>query len=125
MTDWQSDDVETADEVLRSRNRWRGIAESQARELATLWAGAATAAWQPIETAPKDGTRIAAWCVHPTAAVAERSGGDRSIWEGPVIAQWIDHNGGGWTWHGLAGALTGWMPLPSEAPRGDTSGEQR
>lgn len=62
--------------------------------------------WQPIETAPKDGTLVLAWCVHPF----RRYGGEG--YEGPVIAHWTNHNDGGWTWYGLTGQFTHWMPLP-------------
>lgn len=70
--------------------------------------------WQPIETAPKDGTMILAWCEHINAKYAKNAVAEG--WAGPVVANWINHNGGGWTWHGLAGQFTHWMPLP-EPPR--------
>lgn len=65
--------------------------------------------WQPIESAPMDGTPILAWCVHPHARWAT----DNKDWSAAVVTQWIDHNGGGWTWNGMAGTFTHWMPLPT------------
>jgi len=66
--------------------------------------------WQPIATAPKDGTTIIVWCVHELAKYCEDPASEG--YEAPAIARWIKHNGGGWTWHGLAGPPTLWMPLP-------------
>ena len=63
--------------------------------------------WRDIASAPKDGTRILAWCVHPN----DRYASDDS-YRGPVVAHWIDHNGGGWTWYGHLGQFTHWRPLP-------------
>jgi len=61
--------------------------------------------WQPIETAPKDGTEIfvCGRCQKPSidAGKAVRT-----------IAYWTEHNGGGWVWHGAAMHFTKWMPLP-------------
>lgn len=68
--------------------------------------------WQPIETAPRDGTQIIAWCRHPHHAYADDEA-ERARWEGPVIAHWIEHNGGGWTWHGHMGEFLSWQPLPN------------
>lgn len=73
----------------------------------------AGAKWQPIETAPKDGTIILAWCVHTNAKYAANP--VKEGWVAPVVARWIDHHGGGWTWNGHAGEFTHWMPLP-DAP---------
>lgn len=70
--------------------------------------------WKPIETAPRDGTRILAWCVH---ALASATHDEDDGYRGPVIARWIEHNGGGWCWHGLAGTFTHWMPLPPPPPQ--------
>jgi hypothetical protein len=66
--------------------------------------------WRPIETAPRDGTPILAFCVHPNARYA---GEDFAEWTEIVVTRWIDHNGGGWTWHGICGQHTHWMPLPA------------
>jgi hypothetical protein len=62
--------------------------------------------WQPMETAPKDGTPIIAKCEHLNAQFSDRP--VRDGWIAPVRAHWIDHNSGGWTWHGLCGRFTGW-----------------
>jgi len=63
--------------------------------------------WQPMETAPRDGTAILAWI--------ERRRGDQ-IEAGQDIIAWTDHNGGGWVRYRL-GEPTRWRPLP-EPPRG-------
>jgi hypothetical protein len=67
-------------------------------------------AWRPIESAPKDGTPILAFCVHPNARYA---GEDAAEWAEIVVTRWIDFNGGGWTWNGICGVHTHWMPLPA------------
>ena len=67
--------------------------------------------WRPIDEAPKDGTRILIWFVHPNAKYAKHAVAEG--WAAAHEAQWIDHNAGGWTWHGVAGVATRWMPLPS------------
>jgi hypothetical protein len=68
--------------------------------------------WRSIDSAPRDGTDILAWCVHPNAQYAGITA-DKSDWQAPVVTRWIDHNGGGWTWHGLCGQFTHWQPLPA------------
>lgn len=65
--------------------------------------------WKDIESAPRDGTPILAWCVHPHA----RHATDDKDWCAPVVTQWITHNGGGWTWNGIAGRFTHWRELPA------------
>ncbi|RUW69835.1 DUF551 domain-containing protein [Mesorhizobium sp. M2A.F.Ca.ET.067.02.1.1] len=75
---------------------------------------AAAAEWQPIDTAPKDGTKVLLWMVHRNAAYSPDPIGEG--WAAPVTAKWIDHNGGGWTWHGMLGRPTHWMALPA-APK--------
>ena len=40
---------------------------------------------------------------------------ERAIWRGVFPGKWIDHNGGGYTWEGLAGTVCGWRHLPPNA----------
>lgn len=69
------------------------------------------ALWQPIETAPKDGT----WMIIFVA--------DSPLYANPFMARWDKRPGGGW-WAGFDGygeddlvrAPTHWMPLP-EPPK--------
>lgn len=67
------------------------------------------AAWQDIATAPKDGTPILIRFRHANYKFA---GDRRDEWEEVCVARWIDHNGGGWTWHGICGVPVDFRPLP-------------
>ena len=73
--------------------------------------------WRPIESAPRDGTRILVWSV----PVANYYNAD----EPPhvAIAYWLERRPNeirmgfhsGWVWHGMAGCtFTHWRPLPKE-----------
>lgn len=64
-----------------------------------------------MDAAPKDGTRILLWMVHQNAKYSADPLTEG--WVAPVVAEWIDHNGGGWMWHGLCGSPTRWARIPS------------
>jgi hypothetical protein len=111
--------------MVTSRAYWKGRAKAVGKEITCLRAElaeakAATAVaieaererWQPIETAPKDGTSI----------LGGKHGFD------PFICHWRDAKGGQWFsdvahgyWHE---GVTHWMPLPEQPAAirgGDTS----
>jgi len=67
--------------------------------------------WRTIDSAPKDGTPILAWTVHANAKYSKDPVGEG--WACVSLIRWIDFNGGGWTWNGLAGEHTHWRPLPA------------
>lgn len=73
-----------------------------------------TGQWLPIESAPRDGTPILAWCIHPHARYAT----DDKDWAAAVVTQWTTFNGGGWTWHGALGTFTHWRHLPNPPASG-------
>lgn len=73
--------------------------------------------WQPIETAPKDGTAILVRFKHLNFKYA-KTDEERDLWHEICVAKWIDHNDGGWTWYGICGQATHWMPLP-DPPKAD------
>ncbi len=66
------------------------------------------AGWRPMHSAPKDGTEVFLFVVHP-AWQYETS--DPGQWQAVVKGRWTDHNGGGWTWPGLCGVPIQWAPL--------------
>lgn len=71
--------------------------------------------WQAIETAKKEiGAKVWLWCVHNLAQYCEDPVAEG--YAAPVVGEWIDHNGGGWTWHGLCGVHTHWMPYRDGDP---------
>lgn len=74
-----------------------------------------------MESAPRDGRRIIAWCRHPNWQYA-KTDEERAEWEGPVFAHWTQHNGGGWVWHGHAGTFMAWMPDVPPPPVQETEG---
>lgn len=82
------------------------LIQSQAARIAEL---EARAEWQPMRSAPKDGTEIETLCVHPTAHYSSDALGEG--WAAVVRSKWIDHNGGGWTWNGLCGIHMAWRPV--------------
>jgi len=63
--------------------------------------------WRKMESAPKDGTMVELKIVHRF----QRYSPEDDRWTAVVKARWIDHNGGGWTWHGMMGTPHGWLPL--------------
>lgn len=64
-----------------------------------------------MAAAPRDGRSVLLWMVHPNAKFSADPIAEG--WAAPVVASWIDHNGGGWTWHGLCGVAVAWHPLPA------------
>lgn len=62
--------------------------------------------WRPIDTAPKDGRDVMLLIRHKNY---KHSPGPK--WEESVIGHWIDHNGGGWTYHGLYGTAIAWKEV--------------
>ena len=70
--------------------------------------------WQPMLTAPLDGTEIELLVRHHAYWTALKCDGKEKAdkeWQGPVTGKWIDHNGGGWTWRGHSGSPVAWRPL--------------
>lgn len=65
--------------------------------------------WHPIETAPKDGKEILILFRHENWKYASEA--EKDIWQQACKARWIDHNGGGWVWNGIAGKAIAWRPL--------------
>jgi len=68
--------------------------------------------WRCMIDAPKDGTEIELLLRHVNYRYS-KTDEERAEWEQAVRSTWIDFNGGGWTWHGMAGSIVGWRPLPS------------
>ena len=91
----------------------RGMAEARGRDAQDLAAIVArldeSHGWQPIETAPKDGTPILVFMRDDYMARAwQYEDGDRR--KLVALASWTDHNGGGWvSYH--PGKPTFWKPL--------------
>lgn len=71
-------------------------------------------AWRPMVSAPLDGTEIEILFRHFDYWTSLKLDGKEKAdeqWQAAQRAHWIDHNGGGWTWHGMAGTPVGWRPL--------------
>lgn len=61
----------------------------------------------------KDGRHLLIEFVHANAEFSEDPVGEG--WIAVHEAHWIDHNKGGWTWHGLAGRARRARPIPLPA----------
>ena len=83
--------------------------------------------WRPMVSAPLDGTEIELLMRHFTYWTALKVNGKEEaekLWQAVVRGRWIDHNGGGWTWHGMAGSPVGWRPLHAcESSAAEASGK--
>lgn len=69
--------------------------------------------WQDIASAPRDGTKIILRVRHVNWDF-EKTPEKKSQWEQECQGKWIDHNGGGFTWDGLCGAVIGWRPIEGD-----------
>jgi hypothetical protein len=87
------------------------------------WALAAAAnEWRAMADAPTDGTEIELLVRHRTWWSAKKNGDDLSLWEGPCRGQWLEFNGGGWSWQGHMGTPIGWRPLAALEARDQQGG---
>lgn len=68
--------------------------------------------WRDLASAPKDGTEVELRVVHHNAAYESDDMADaiREGWIAACPGKWTDHNGGGWTWKYLCGAVCQWRP---------------
>lgn len=64
--------------------------------------------WLDIGSVPKD-REVEIRVVNAIAADCDNPDAEGYI--ATARAHWIDHNGGGLTWHGLAGAPSQWRPV--------------
>lgn len=68
--------------------------------------------WRAMAYAPLDGTVVVLLIRHPTWWAAHKLNPSHAgNWQAVCEGHWIDHNGGGWTWSGLAGVPIGWRRL--------------
>ena len=105
-------------DVLDRERKWPDSLETAEAILAAL-PELTTPPWQPIETAPKDGTVIFVWHVSTTNSHATFDSNIKKAQYIPDLGEWsIDSLGGN-----LTPVLAGWMPLPA-APALVTQGEE-
>lgn len=96
------------------RDGWNAALRACAAEITRLTAELEEArkdAWQPIETAPKDGSEFIAWWIHPGGPI------------GAISTHWLDNTNTRTPWAGWrapsmrvmhpGGKPTHWMPLPN------------
>lgn len=74
--------------------------------------------WCTLIDAPCDGTEIEILVRHQNWQWC-KSEEERAKWQMACPASWTTHNGGGWTWRGIAGAVLAWRPIRA---RGETNG---
>lgn len=70
--------------------------------------------WRAMVNAPLDGTEVELLVRHHSYFLELKTSGKElaeKLWQETVRAAWIDHHGGGWTWHGLNGSPIGWRPI--------------
>jgi hypothetical protein len=60
-----------------------------------------------MDSAPKDGTAVRLLIRHENYRYAHTDE-DHDRWEQEVEAHWIEHNGGGWVYHGMMGQPIQW-----------------
>ncbi|HKI74988.1 MAG TPA: hypothetical protein VJ998_10105 [Pseudomonadales bacterium] len=73
--------------------------------------------FNPMRTAPKDGTEIEILFQHLNYHYADEY--TRHMWQQICRAYWTCFNGGGWVWHGIAGRAICWRPIIDEQNRID------
>lgn len=64
--------------------------------------------WEPIDTAPKDGSLVDLRIVHINAAYTDRA--KEQGWIATCPGQWTETPKPGWTWQGLGGRVVQWRP---------------
>ena len=103
----------TSDELWEVREKFEALRQEKDAEIERLRAerDALRAMWRAMAYAPLDGTRVKLLIRHQSWWAAHKAGSDESIWKAVFEGHWIDHNGGGWTWSGMAGTPIGWKPL--------------
>ena len=125
-------------EAAAAKISWLPVSEARCKEIATECLTAALAVdgvalqgWQPIKSAPKDGTPVDLWCANsefPNRVTDAQ-------WRKPTESEWFVHGGDGMKtadaqWIDPCGwpmggdeSPTHWMPLP--APPAASDREER
>jgi hypothetical protein len=80
--------------------------------------------WSAMVYAPLDGSEVELMIRHRNYWLWLKS--EKKIkgesWEQVVRGQWLDHNGGGWSWHGMAGTPIGWRAIDIARSQEGTNG---
>lgn len=93
--------------------------EARMAEMMAMTPALEAEGWRSLDTAPHDGTEIEIRLVHAYAPYCRDAVAEGYI--ATARAHWINHNAGGFTWHGLCGRPAQWRPLEGGA---DISAEE-